>query len=66
MKEQHPGSAAGLMTLEEAVEFLKISRASVYLLMKNGELAYVQIGGRRRFRVTDLTAFVERRLVAAR
>ena len=66
MNEQNRSSAAGLMTLEEAVEYLKISRASVYSLMKNGELAYVQIGGRRRFRASDLTAFIEERLVSAR
>ncbi len=38
----------GLMTVAEAVAFLRLSRSTVYALMDTGELAYVRIGRARR------------------
>jgi excisionase family DNA binding protein len=39
---------AGLATVEQAREFLAISRAHLYTLMDNGSLKYVKLGKSRR------------------
>ena len=38
----------GLMTVPEAAEFLRLSRASLYNLMERGQLPYVKLGRSRR------------------
>jgi excisionase family DNA binding protein len=38
----------GLMTIQEATAFLRLSRSTVYGLMDRGELPYVRIGSSRR------------------
>lgn len=38
----------GLMTLSEAIAFLRLSRSTLYALMDGGDLAYVRIGRTRR------------------
>ena len=40
--------ADGLVTIPEAADFLRISRAMLYKLMDRGELPYVKIGRSRR------------------
>ena len=39
-----------LFTVSEVAELFQLSRATVYRLMNAGRLAFVQIGGRKRFR----------------
>lgn len=55
-----------LLDVREACEFLQISRAVLYRMMAEGELGYVQLGRRRRFRATDLEVLIEKHAVAAR
>lgn len=55
-----------LLSPDEAAEFLGVSRATVYRLMKDRDIAYSQVCGRRRFRLRDLETFVDSRLVKAR
>ena len=38
----------GLLTVSEAIAFLRLSRSTLYTLMDAGELAYVRIGRARR------------------
>jgi excisionase family DNA binding protein len=38
----------GLLTVPEAVAFLRLSRSTIYALMDAGELVYVRIGRTRR------------------
>ena len=38
----------GLLTVEEAAEFPRLSRTSLYSLMDHGELAFVKLGRSRR------------------
>lgn len=52
----------GLATVEEAREFLGLSRSKVYSLMDGGELAYVKIGRARRIPRRALTALAEKNL----
>jgi excisionase family DNA binding protein len=40
--------ADGLVTVQEAAEFVSISRSKLYELMDTGELVYVKIGRSRR------------------
>ena len=49
----------GLMTVPEAVEFLKLSRARLYVLMSTGALAYVQLGRHRRIPRRSVIALAE-------
>ncbi|MEY2590541.1 MAG: Helix-turn-helix domain [Acidimicrobiaceae bacterium] len=55
-----------LATPEEAAAALRMSRATVYVLMRTGELRSVVVGARsRRIPVAALTEFVERLAAAA-
>lgn len=48
-----------LMNVAEAADYLRISRASLYNLMKKGELKPVKIGKRTLFDSEDVKKFVE-------
>lgn len=52
-------------TAEEAADYLRISRAGVYRLMKTGKLPRAKIGDRTVIRRVDLDAFLERAVEAA-
>ena len=45
------------LTIDEAAEALRLSRSTIYRLLDSGELAYSQIGRRRRIPVDALRAF---------
>ena len=47
-----------LMSVTEASQWLGISRASLYRLVRSGAVPSVRIGSRRLFRPDDLAAFV--------
>ena len=47
-----------LVDVDEAAERLSLSVRAVYRLMKNGTLAFVRIGNRRRIAVAALEAYV--------
>jgi excisionase family DNA binding protein len=56
----------GFMTVPEASQFLRLSRATVYLLMDSGELGYAKFGRSRRIARRALEEFVQRCTVGAR
>jgi excisionase family DNA binding protein len=53
----------GLMTIEEACRFAKISRSSLYALLQQGRLASLKLGKSRRIAKTGLVAYLRARLV---
>ena len=48
-----------LVSPDDAARLLAIGRTALYALLGSGDLPSVQIGRRRRVRVSDLEAFVE-------
>lgn len=48
-----------LLTPEEAAKVLRVSRSTIYDLMRSARLQSVKIGGSRRVPVAALTLFVE-------
>lgn len=48
-----------LLTPEEAAEVLRVSRSTIYDLMRSERLQSVKIGGSRRVPVAAVTLFVE-------
>jgi excisionase family DNA binding protein len=56
----------GFATVVEAAEFLRLSRAKVYLLMDARELSYAKFGKSRRVPRRALREYAERCLVGVR
>lgn len=54
------GDSHRLLTVTGAAEYLAISRAAVYNLLRAGEFRSVRIGRSRRVSLLDLRQFVER------
>ena len=52
-------------TAEEAADYLRISRAGIYRLMKERKLPRAKIGDRTVIRRVDLDAFLDRAVEAA-
>ena len=52
----------GLMTVQEAAAFLRLSRSALYALMERGELAFVKIGRSRRIPRRAVVALAAREL----
>jgi excisionase family DNA binding protein len=50
---------SGALTIKEAADYLRISEASVWRLLKDKQLRRVRIGGRTVIRRMDLDAFLE-------
>jgi len=48
-----------LLTIKEACEYLNLSRATIYKLIKEGKLTPIKIGRSTRLDKSDLDAFVE-------
>ncbi|OAI41759.1 hypothetical protein AYO40_02345 [Planctomycetaceae bacterium SCGC AG-212-D15] len=49
----------GLARIPEIVDYLRLSRATVYRLMDRGHLGYVKIGKARRLEWSEVFRFVE-------
>jgi excisionase family DNA binding protein len=49
-----------LMTTREVLHYLRVTPRTVYRLIREGDLPAVRIGGRWRFRRTDIEAWLER------
>jgi excisionase family DNA binding protein len=49
-----------LLTIADVARVLRITRGSVYSLMRSGELHPVRVGERARFEPTDVRAYLER------
>ncbi len=54
---------SGFATIAEASNFLKLSRAKIYLLMESGRLAYAKVDRSRRIPWRALVEFAEQALV---
>lgn len=52
------------MTIVEAADYLRISRATIYRLFRSGELKPARLGGRTLVRRVDADALLERSLQA--
>lgn len=52
----------GLVDTSAAASRLCVSRSTLYRLMGSGELPWVQVAGRRKFRPSDLDTFMEENL----
>jgi excisionase family DNA binding protein len=55
-----------LLSVEEAAERLGIKRGTLYHWIPDGKIKYVKIGRMRRFRESDIDAFIEENTVPAR
>ena len=62
---QTTDSAFGAFSIEKTAEYLSISRASVWRLLKSGALPRARIGGRTVVRRIDADAFLARAVEAA-
>lgn len=54
------GLATGAFTVDEVAAYFRISRASVWRLLRSGQLARARIGGRTVIRRVDADAFLAR------
>lgn len=60
-KRQRLDDALDLMSVEDVIACLGVSRATLYRLMESRDLRYVQVSKRkRRFKRADVVAYVER------
>jgi len=50
-----------LLTINDTCDLLKISRPTVYRMIKKGVLKTVQVGGRMRFHPDELRRYINRR-----
>ncbi len=49
-----------LLTVAEASAYLRVSRGTLYTLMKKGEIKSLKIGGKRLFLESELIAYIEK------
>jgi excisionase family DNA binding protein len=49
-----------LLTIGETADVLRISRPTVYRLLRSGDLHAVRVGQRHRFRREDIDAYLDR------
>ena len=49
----------GFLTREEVMEYLRISRTSLYMLMKSGAFPYYRLERKILFKKSDIDAFME-------
>jgi putative molybdopterin biosynthesis protein len=52
-----------LLAVNDAAEYLAISRWTVYKLVRRGDIRALRVGDRLRFRVEELDRYVEREAV---
>jgi excisionase family DNA binding protein len=64
MPRHHAIIPSAAFTIEEAADYIRISRASIWRLLKSGALTRVRIGGRTVIRRIDLDSFLERSVAA--
>ncbi|AZO36313.1 MAG: helix-turn-helix domain-containing protein [Mesorhizobium sp.] len=56
---QHSTHSPAVLTVSETAVYFRISRASVWRLLRTGQLKKVRIGGRTLVRRVDADAFLE-------
>ena len=62
---QHTSESSAVLTISETAIYFRISRASVWRLLRTGQLKKLRIGGRTLVRRADADAFLERCVEAA-
>lgn len=50
-----------LLTPDEVLKILSISNTTLWRMAKNGELCPISVGGAKRYRLSDINAYIERR-----
>jgi excisionase family DNA binding protein len=53
----------GIVTVEEAAEFLRVHRTTVSRLMNGGQIKFFEVGTRKMIRDVDLYAFIDKQIV---
>lgn len=48
-----------LLTIDEAADYLGVSRRQVYILINSRKITFREISGRKKFHIKDLDAFME-------
>lgn len=62
MSDQHPETAFGsLLTVDEVAQHLRVSRMTVYRLIRAGGLPATRVGRSYRVRAADVDGYIERR-----
>lgn len=64
VKLRNAAQSEELLTLDEAVKFLGTSKPTLYRLLGQDEIKGLKVGRQWRFRKTDLTAYLQRGMVA--
>lgn len=59
-QERNVPKSVQTLTIAEAAEALRIHRKTLYTLFDRGDLPFVVIGTRRRVRVAELEAYLEK------
>jgi excisionase family DNA binding protein len=54
------GRLVPVLSVNEAAHVLGVQRSTLYRLLRNGELDFVRVGKRRKFRPEDIDAYLER------
>lgn len=50
-----------LLTPEQVLKILSISNTTLWRMAKSGELCPISVGGAKRYRLSDINAYIERR-----
>jgi len=59
-KRDSPAPVDRLLTPAEVMGMLAIGRTSYYTLLERGELTWVQVGDRKRYRLSEVERYIER------
>jgi excisionase family DNA binding protein len=62
---KRPFTEARLLTVNEVADFLRVSRMTVYRLIKDGEMAAVRVGRSYRLREDDVDTYLSDRYTEA-
>jgi excisionase family DNA binding protein len=57
--QNNPSPEQYLLSVDEAYEYLGISRSSLYHLIRSGSITFRRIGGRKKFNVKDLDNYLQ-------
>lgn len=63
-----PGDGPRFLTIPDVADVLNVSVSQVYALVRNQEIAAIQIGGRRQYRIerVELEAYIQRQYRATK
>lgn len=60
MRMQKSGTVSAALTIDEAADYLRVCRSTLYKLFREGQLKPAKVGGRTLVRRVDADAFLER------